>query len=118
MPRWLLPLAVTGISTLECLQLNRLQLVLADSALVYRTLTRGTVVLPFSDIRQIKDESGWDNVGEVGPIPVSRFVIQSKNGDEIRVNLGAFRDDSVYLFCGNLQRKCQEHGVHYLNTFL
>ena len=94
------------------------QLLLEDDVLKYRTLTRGTIFIRFSDIRQIKNESGWDNGGEFGSMPVSRLLIQRRSGDEISIGLGAFSDDAVALFCESLKRKCQERGVPYAKSFL
>jgi hypothetical protein len=116
---WMLPLTVTAAMWIVmCLWFARLQIVLEDHMLSYRTLTGGTAVVAFSDIRQISNESGRENVADVGPIAVSRLIIQLKTGHEVTMNLQAFRAGEVHAFLGSLQRKCQCHGVHYANLHL
>jgi len=115
---WILPLAFIATCGLPVLfGLYRLQLVLEDEGLSYRTLTRGTTVLAFPEIQDIKNETGRENVGD-GPVAFSRLVVQLKTGEEIRINLQAFSIEVVHVFLQRLKCEFQDRGINYAELSL
>jgi len=85
--------------------------VLEDEGLSYRTLTRGTTVLGFPEIQDIKNETGRENVGD-GSVAFSRLVVQLKTGEEVRINLQAFSIEAVQGFLQRLKCECQDRGIN------